>query len=273
MKEKVKQLLNIVLNSRLFIVFLSIMLYIKTVYFYLNTVMSPAKVILQITILGTISYITTICCFLIILPNKIRVKVGIILNFLISLLLWADNVYYMYSASVLSVEQLTNLQYTEQIINTVPSLIKFSQIIYIIDFIIIGVLYLLNILKTDKEKKYSKKQKNMNLIIAIFGIIVFFTTGINYVKKGFQCLWNKDEQIATSTIFGYHIADIFSTFNYSKRAVYSEYEEMILDYNTLKQEYEDNYGDIQYDFEGILENKNVLIVQLESVQGFVAHRT
>ena len=65
----------------------------------------------------------------------------------------------MYSASVLSVEQLTNLQYTEQIINTVPSLIKFSQIIYIIDFIIIGVLYLLNILKVDKEKNIVKNKK------------------------------------------------------------------------------------------------------------------
>ena len=47
-----------------------------------------------------------------------------------SLLLWADNIYYTYSSSVLSVEQLTNLKYTEQIIDAVPSLIKLSQLIY-----------------------------------------------------------------------------------------------------------------------------------------------
>ena len=272
MKGKIRHILNKILNSRLFVVLIGVMLFIKAIYFYKNTIVVLTQIQTQ-TIIGTISFLTIIICFLMILPNKIRVKATLIMSFLLSLLVWADNIYYKYSASAISVEQVSNLQYTEQITETIPSLIEFGQVIYFIDFIIIGILFLMKILKIDKEKVYNKKQKIVNLIITVLGIIIFATAGVNYIKKGFQCLWNKDEQIATSTIFGYHIADIINSFNSSKRAVYSNYNEMISDYNTLKQEYEKNYGNIKYNFEGILENKNVLIVQLESVQGFVAHRT
>lgn len=274
MKEKIKETLNKILNSRLLIVFIGIMLFIKTIYFYKNTIsISLSENIQKQTLIGTISFITTIVCFLMILPNKLRIRIGLTVSFLISLLLWADNVYYTYSSSVLSVEQLTNLQYTEQIIDAVPSLIKLSQILYFIDFIIIGILYLSKILKTDKEKKYTNKQKLANLVIAIVGVIVFCLIGYDYVEKGTEKMWNKDEQITDTTIYGYHISDILNSFNYSKRAVYSETSEMMIDYNILKKEYEDKYGEIQYDFQGILENKNMLIVQLESVQEFVAHKT
>lgn len=274
MKEKIKGLLNKVLNSRLLIVFIGIMLFIKTIYFYKNTIsISLSENIQKQTLIGTISFITTIVCFLMILPNKLRIRIGLTVSFLISLLLWADNVYYTYSSSVLSVEQLTNLQYTEQIIDAVPSLIKLSQILYFVDFIIIGILYLSKTLKTDKEKKYTNKQKLANLVIAIVGVIVFCLIGYDYVEKGTEKMWNKDEQITDTTIYGYHISDILNSFNYSKRAVYSETSEMMIDYNILKKEYEDKYGEIQYNFQGILENKNVLIIQLESVQEFVAHKT
>lgn len=272
MENKQREVLNKVLNSRLFIIIIGIIIFIKTIYFYKSTIAVSGQIQIQ-TIIGTISFLITIICFLMILPNKIRIKVGLIIDFLLSLLIWADNVYYIYSASVLSVEQLTNLQYAEQITETIPSLIRFSQIIYFIDFIIIGILYLTKMLKIDKEKRYTDKQKLANLVIGIVGVIIFFLIGYDYVEKGTQTLWNKDEQITNSTIYGYHISDILNSFNYSKRAVYNDYNGMITDYNELKKEYEENYGEIQYNFEGILENKNVLIVQLESVQGFTAHRT
>lgn len=272
MENKQKEVLNKALNSRLFVIIIGIILFIKTIYFYKNTIAVSNQIEIQ-TIIGTISFLITIICFLIILPNKLRVKITLIINFFLSLLIWSDNVYYIYSSSVLSVEQLTNLQYAEQIIDTIPSLIKPSQIVYFIDIIIFVVLYLCKILKTDKEKKYNKKQKIANLVIAIVGVMIFCLIGYDYVKKGTQTLWNKDEQITNSTIYGYHISDILNSFNYAKRAVYNNYDQMIIDYNKLKREYEENYGNIKYDFEGILENKNVLIIQLESVQEFVAHRT
>ena len=272
MKDKIKDALNEILNSKIFIVLIEMMLFIKTIYFYKNTIAVYAGIQIQ-TIIGTISFIVTIMCFLMILPNKIRIKITLIINILISLLLWADNIYYIYSSNLLSIEQITNLQYTEQIIDTIPNLINISQIIYFIDFIIIGILYISKILKKDKEKRNSKKQNIANIAIAIVGLIIFCFIGYNYIQKGTQFVWNKNLQIIETTVYGYHISDIINSLNYSKRATYDKYSEMIIDYNILKEQYNENYPEIKYDFKGKLENKNILIIQLESVQEFVAHKT
>ena len=79
----------------------------------------------------------------------------------------------------------------------------------------------------------------------------------------------QDEQIAEATIYGYHISDIYNSINYKNSAKYKTYDEMIENYNELKNDYDKNYGEINYDFEGCLENKNIIILQLESIQEFV----
>ena len=269
---EIKELLNKILNSKIFVIIIGIMLFIKTIYFYKSTIAVVEQLEKQ-TLIGTISFLVTIICFLMILPNKVRAKISLIISFLTGLLLWADNVYYIYSSNLLSIAQITNLQYAEQIIDAVPSLLRFSQITYFIDFIIIEILYLVKVLKNDKEKKYSNKQKIGNLVIVTIGVITFCSIGYSYVQKGTEKSYNKDLQIAEATIYGYHISDIINSVNYNKNAVYKEYSEMIIDYNILKEEYEQNYGEIQYNFQGILENKNVLILQLESIQEFVVHQT
>lgn len=272
MKVKIEEIINKILNSRVFVLFVGIILFIKTIYFYKNTIAISETVETQ-TIIGTISFLITLICLLCIIPNKFRIKVTMIIDCLVSILLCADNLYYTYSSNFLSVSQITNLQYTEEIMGTLPSLIEFSQIIYFLDIILVAILYLTKILKTNKEQSYSNKQKLTNLVIVLVGVIIFWSIGYNYIQKGTEKSYNKDLQIAEATIYGYHISDIINSFNYNKSAVYKEYGEMIIDYNILKEEYDQNYGELQYDLEGILENKNILIVQLESVQEFVAHKT
>lgn len=271
MKVKIKEIINKILNSRVFVLFVGIILFIKTIYFYKNTIAISEAVETQ-TIIGTISFLITLICLLCIIPNKFRIKVTMIIDCLVSILLCADNLYYTYSSNFLSVSQITNLQYTEEIMGTLPSLIEFSQIIYFLDIILVAILYLTKILKTEKEQSYSNKQKLANLVIALIGVIIFCSIGYDYIQKGTEKSYNKDLQIAEATIYGYHISDIINSFNYNKSAVYKEYGEMIIDYNILKEEYDQNYGKLQYDLEGILENKNILIVQLESIQEFVVNK-
>ena len=271
-KAKIKEIINKILNSRVFVLFVGIMLFVKTIYFYKNTIAISETLEIQ-TIIGTISFLVTLICFLSVIPNKFRITTTMVVDFLISILLCADNLYYIYSSNFLSVSQITNLQYTEEIMETLPSLINLSQMIYFIDIILVAILFLAKILKKDKEKKFSNRQKIENLVVAIVGVIIFCMVGYDYVKKGTENSWNKDEQIEKSTIYGYHISDFIKTFNYNKNVAYKEYSEMVIDYNILKQEYEENYGKIQYNFQNMLEDKNILVVQLESVQEFVAHKT
>ena len=191
---------------------------------------------------------------------------------LISLLLWADNVYYIYSSNLLSVSQITNLQYTEEITTTIPSLIRISQIVYIIDLIIIAILLISKVIKIEKKKR-TIKSKILDLVVATIGVIIFCMFGYYYIEKGVEKNYNKDLQISEATIYGYHIADIIKSINYKNEAVYKNYDTMIENYNQLKKEYNEQYGQIQYDFKGILENKNIIVLQLESVQEFVVNKT
>ena len=67
--------------------------------------------------------------------------------------MFADNIYYTYSSNVLSVLQITNLQYGEEIMSTLPMLLKPQQILYFIDLIILAILFLTSIIKLERGKK------------------------------------------------------------------------------------------------------------------------
>ena len=105
-----------------------------------------------------------ICVFL---PNRGRIIATIIVDILVSILLFADNVYHTYSSSVLSVAQIMNLQYGEEIMNTLPMLVQAKQILYFIDTIIICILLFMKILKIQKKEKLDTKYQFAKIIIGI----------------------------------------------------------------------------------------------------------
>ncbi len=103
-------------------------------------------------------------------------------------------------------------------------------------------------------------------MIGAVGIIIFFYVSLKYVERGKDKIYNKDMQIKEATIFGYHVFDISNSINRVNHTKYKNYEDMIKSYDQLKGEYQDKYGQEKYSFEGILRDKNIIIIQLESVQ-------
>lgn len=266
--KSVKKLLNKFINSIWFAIIIGILIFLKTLLFYKSTIAINDSLTLK-TIIGTMTFIIMIVCFLCVLPNRARTTCGIIVNVLFSILLFGDNIYYIYSNNVLSIAQITNLQYGEEIISTLPMVLELKQILYFIDIIVLLLLFILKILKLEKKTKKTKKQLIGKLIIGVIGILIFFIVGIQYIEKGTQKSYNKDMQIREATIFGYHIYDFSNLINIKKQTKYKKYEDMIEDYNQLKNEYEEKYGEEKYNFKGILKDKNIIILQLESVQEFV----
>lgn len=268
---KKKEVINGVLNSIWFVVLIGIFIFCKTLLFYYSTIAIGDNIELG-TIIGTICFIITIVCFLSTLPNRARIITTIIVDFLISLLLFGDHVYYIFSNSVLSIAQISNLQYGEEIISTLPMVIQLRQILYFVDiFIIMGAL-IGRVLEIEKKKENSKKQIATKVTLGIIGVAIFVIVGVTYVDMGTKLSYNKDLQISKSTIFGYHISDIVNSATMKQRTKYKNYDDMIKDYETLKVTYENQYGEEVYNLAGVLENKNVIIVQLESVQEFVINK-
>lgn len=265
------QKMNQFVNSIWFVIVIGILILVKTIVFYKNTVSLTEKLALE-TIFGTISFITVIVCFLCVLPNRARTIGTIAVNILISILLFGDHAYYNYSSNVLSVAQITNLQYGEEITSTLPQIVQIRQILYFLDFVILAVLFIDKNIKIEKKEKKTKKQLTMKWITGLVGLLIFCIIGVRYVERGHDKVYNKDWQIRESTIFGYHIYDIENAITYKNKTRYKNYEEMEEDYQKLKGEYQEKYGEEKYSLKGILEGKNMIIVQLESLQEFVLHK-
>lgn len=271
LRGKIKVILNKGFNSIWFVILVGILVLLKSFLFYNNTIAIDEPLELE-TVIGTVAFITVVVCFICVLPNRVRAISTIVVNILFSILLFSDNIYYTYSNSVLSVAQITNLQYGEEILSTLPVVIQIKQILYFIDIIILAMLFICKIFKIEKKSKKTKKQIIAKVIIGIVGLIIFCLIGVKYVEKGKQKSYNKDMQIREATIFGYHISDIDNVINIKAQTKYKKYDNMNEDYKALKDEYQTKYGEEKYGFQGILENKNIIILQLESVQEFVVNK-
>ena len=271
-QENIKEMVNKFFNSIGFPIIIGILLFLKTIFFYWNTI-SIQENIDDETILGTLAFISTIiwmiCVFL---PNRGRIISTIVVDILASILLLADNLYHTYSSAVLSVAQIMNLQYAEEIMSTLPMLVQVKHILYFIDILIIGILLFTKILKIQKKNKLQMKYKIAKVIIGIFVTILFFSMDHVYIERTQEDPFNKDVQIKKSTIYGYHISDIENTINIKKQAKYTTKEELLTDYDALKKQYDEEYGKSNYDLQGIARGKNVIILQLESIQNFVINK-
>lgn len=258
-------------NSILFIILLGVLLFAKTMFFYQNTIAVAEPIGIE-TILGTLFFLIIVVSAICMLPNRARIVTGFMVSFFISLLLFSDNIYYTFSNNFLSVAQITNLQYGDEIASTLPMLLEWKQIWYFADIIILLILIATKVLKIEKKPKKTLKQKGMKIGAGVIGVICCSILMIQYVEKGNQLSYNKDMQIREATIYGYHIYDIQNAINIKASTAYKTKEQMEEAYQTLKQQYDSKYYQIPDDLEGVLVGKNVIVLQLESVQEFVLHQ-
>ena len=237
-------------------------------FFYHSTIgkNSPIE---MITITGTLLFFIAFTSFIIVIPNKARFIVTIIVDLLYSILIFADNVYYTFSSSFLSVAQISNMRYGNEIMSALSTLLEVKELLYFMDIVLVIVLII-----TKKVKIVSKEKYNViSRIIAIcFGIVMLIVVDIIYIQKGSQTLYNKDQQMSETTIFGYHIFDVKNALNVKANTKYKTYSQMKKAYNELKEEYDEKYSVEDYNLKGVLSGKNIIIVQLESVQEFVSNK-
>ena len=216
MKEKTKEILNKVINSSFFIIILAIFIILKTILFYKSTVCINEKIDIK-TIQSSIIYILSLFGILALLPKKGRNIGGIVLDAIVSIILFADNIYYTYSSNVL---QITNLQYGEEIMSTLPMLLKMHQILYFIDILLLVILFVSKFIKLEKGEKTKVPYIVIRTLIGLFAIYVFITSAIEGNEKALEDPYNRDTQIKKATIYGYHISDILNAIDGSKQVKY-----------------------------------------------------
>lgn len=101
-----KKIVEAVLSTRWYVLLTGMILLLKTIFFYRNTVFHNDTIWMW-TIRQTCFFIVIIVFPLLLIKKSVRrFEFGMTINFLISLLLFADELYYIYASNILSVMQV-----------------------------------------------------------------------------------------------------------------------------------------------------------------------
>lgn len=272
-KSKVRKGIEYIFSTRWYVLFVGIIILLKTIFFYSNTVFKNDTIWLW-SVRQTCFFIVIIVFPLLLFRKSVRrFEAGIVINLLISILLFADELYYTYASNILSVMQAGNMQYKDEILAAIPTLLNKNQILYFIDFVIIAILILTRKLHIKQEKKF-----RVIPVIIVVELIIFFCTSYHLIPESLELvtgyIYSKYKSVRYGTIYGYHFVDIKNAMTNNKSAVYDTYEEMMEAYTDLKNK-KNEYAELKgknENYNGIAKGKNVFVIQLESVQQFVIGR-
>ncbi|MBR2704124.1 MAG: sulfatase-like hydrolase/transferase [Clostridia bacterium] len=264
----VKTYVNRIINSELFPILLGLILFVKVALFYKLTIYQADSY--NISILSkTFIYSMFIVTFLYAFKNRMRFTLGTILNLLVSILLFADNLYYNYSTSLISVSQISNLQYSEQISTALKDLFKYIHLLYFVDLFVLVIMLITRFLKIQKIKDRAWKPA---IVYVVMMTIVYGSTIPGYVQAAEEYRYNKKMQLEYGTIYTFHFLDLKTNINLKKTAKYSNKEDLMVAYDELKELYSENYQDDLYNLKGYAQGMNVIVLQLESFQEFLLYK-
>ncbi len=166
------------------------------------------------------------------------------------------------------------MQYKDEILVAIPTLLNLKQVLYFIDFIIIGILFIAK----RVQIKFIDEFKWVP-VISGFICILFFCTSYHLIPESLELvtgfIYSKYKSVRYGTIYGYHLVDIKNAMTNNKYSPYNTYEAMMKEYENLKNEqksYTEKQVQNSEQYTGIAEGKNVFVVQLESIQEFVIGR-
>ncbi len=191
-----------------------------------------------------------------------------ILNFIV----YANYLYYSYSTNFLSLYQIHNLQYTKEIGSGVLTLINIKNIaIFWIDSVIIAILSVFLYRKnklTHVDEENTKKTKYKKFIKPIL-IVIIILLNISTVKNHIDSIYyyntfNKSMLVKNASIYYYHYKDCLDYLS-------SLFIKEEVDEEKLKNSYEQNINEKvkETKYTGIAKDKNVIIVQMESLNEYI----
>lgn len=159
------------------------------------------------------------------------------------------------------------MQYKDEIIAAIPTLLNKSQILYFVDFIIIAILLIGRFVRIKANDRF-----RLIPVILTSVCIIFFCTSYHLIPESLELvtgfIYSKYKSVRYGTIYGYHLVDIKNAMANNKVAPYNSYDEMMAAYTELK-EYKSEGKTDENEYYGIAKGKNVFVVQLESIQNFV----
>ena len=258
-------------SRRPVIILFGIIILLKTILFYKNTVFYNEDM-WGYTVRQSIFFIVIGLFFVLFFRKpKTRFYVLIGIDFFISFILFADELYYKYASNIISVMQTGNLQYMDEIVAALPSLLNVHQLLYFVDIVVMLIFAYL-----DKIKLVSKKDFKKTPIIITLIFIIISLTYYHFIPEALELvtgfIYNKKNSVRYGSIYAYHVVDIMNAVSNKKSVQYKDYDDLIEAYNEFKNEQNSLFLEDD-SFTGIGKGKNIIALQLESVQNFVVNKS
>lgn len=207
--------------------------------------------------------------FSLLFKGKGRVIYLFIIDILVTALIFLDLGYFRGFLTMPSALLLTQTANLDNMGGTISSMFSNMDFLLLVDFIILGIF----VFFTRKSYTKSKRRAPISFLVILISSIVF----IAYVPFNLHILKNEDvkngylfsnyDPTNTAMYFspiGYHIFDIYNVYKDSKPYELTEEDTaQINEFFAQKENLPDN------EYAGMLEGKNLLVIQVESLESFI----
>lgn len=203
--------------------------------------------------------------------KKNKNKIATVVCFLISLLIFIDTVYYSYFSSLPTVGLLNSVGQVGDVGPAVGTLFKWSYLIYFVDIFLVIIFRnklrnYFNLITASEHSRIRQKQisfEAMIITITVFVISLFFMGSANLVSmvdKGYDTK-------STSQYYGLLIAHGVDIVRFIEQETTHPSKEQISELSNWIKNNKPTQG--TSNLNGVAKNKNIIMVQVESLGAFV----
>ncbi len=253
---------KILKNNSIFLIGIILLVYKGLLLNYLLNLQIGIEVVLY-----TIVVAMLIMCPVINNRNKFSYIYLNIAYTIITIIIYANFLYYSYSTNFLSFYQIGNIKYAKEIGYGLSYIINIkNMLIFWVDNILVLIVSILSYKKFEHSYYKNKILKTVLIITILLLNIILVKTKIDniYVDK----VYNKSLIVEGISIYYYHYED-------AKDYIYNLFGAEDVDEEKIQEIYDEllNQKTDSTEYTGIAEDCNVIIVQLESMSEYVIGKT
>jgi len=247
-------------------------LMVKCFYFQFTTRLNSRPFISQsnlYTMMGSLGTLFIIVSILILAFNKKRRIALLIMDFILSLLILADTIYFRYYYSAITTALLYQIRLVGSVGDSIISLFKIKDIVYFIDFpFLLAILYILKRVNKGTISLFKIKYRAITAVLVFaVGFAVFKIAYNNVDTTIFPYDNNYVAKYLGINYFHYYDIKRFVKETFLTDRTLSDDERVMIDeFFKNKNESETTTTD---KFRGIAKGKNLILVQVEALQHFV----
>lgn len=265
--------------SKDFLLYLTFLFIIIKSILFIGLISTPtgSKLIIGAGFFGTtvksiyLLFTCAVLSFSFLLKGRTRLWFLIFVNLIYTIIIISDLMYFRAFGSFITLHLLNQTSNLDNLTDSIISMMRFIDLIFVIDIIAVIWLALRN------KKIYSNVKRNVLAFIPAFllsiGLIYSLHYKVDVLEKGqekilFRTCWVPTQTMSNLSPLGYHLFDLYNYIEDTKpHKLTGE------DNNKINSWYSKNIENLPDNkYKGLTKGKNLLVLQVESLENFVINK-